>query len=105
MASQGDDNRITFGQFLGSSIAVSIAILMLGAVCRAVIWMFGPEAVMEAIGIGDTIETTMATDSPLFHAGEVLHMKLLTEESVAFADILVASGRWKKSEVNDVETL
>ena len=60
---------------------------------------------MKTLSVGDIIETTMATDSPLFHAGEVLRMKLLTEESVAFADILVASGRWKKSEANDVETL
>lgn len=46
--------------------------------------------------IGDIIETArpMSKESPL--QGQRLRVKLLTPESVAHAEELVAAGRWEK---------
>lgn len=61
------------------------------------------ESVM--LKIGDIIETTRPmSDENWYQRGQHLQAKLLTPESVAHAETLIAVGRWRKVKEESNET-
>ena len=63
--------------------------------------MFDMKGTDTMLKIGDIIETTrtMSENSPLH--GRRLRVKLVTPESVAHGETLIAAGRWKRVNTED----